>query len=142
MEYFKEKALIEEGQVYKHTFQFTQADVVDFARVTGDDNPIHLDEEYAAQTSFKQPIMHGFLSGAAFSKVLGKFFPGQGTIYVSQTMKFLRPMYVEYPYVTVFTVLNVNRKRHRAILKTEILDKVTEKVMLTGEAEVMHPEKI
>src|ERR1039458_7001087 len=85
--------MIEKGQVYKYAFSFTQKDVENFAKVTGDNNPIHLDNAYAAQTVFKKPIMHGFLGASIFSKVFGTLFPGEGTIYMKQSMAFVKPMF-------------------------------------------------
>ena len=137
-----QSSLIEEGQVFSHDFVFTQQDVNDFARITGDDNPIHVDAAYAAATPFKRPIIHGFLSGTAFSKVLGKYFPGEGSIYISQSMQFMRPMFVEHPYQVVFTVLHTDRAKHRATFKTEIIDQESGKKTIVGEAVVMHPERI
>jgi len=64
-----------------------------FARVTGDNNPIHTNAEFAASTMFKLSIMHGMLGSALFSKIFGTLFPGVGTIYLSQTLNFLKPMY-------------------------------------------------
>ncbi|MFL5730355.1 MAG: MaoC family dehydratase, partial [Cytophagaceae bacterium] len=74
--------MIEQGQVYTESFSFTQEEVVRFAELTGDHNPIHLDPAYAANTLFKKPIMHGILGASVFSKVLGMQFPGEGTIYL------------------------------------------------------------
>ena len=83
---------------FEHLFSFTQEDVEAFAKVTGDNNPVHLDESYAAKTMFKRPIMHGMLGAAVFSKVFGTMFPGEGTIYLSQSLSFLKPMYVSENY--------------------------------------------
>lgn len=134
--------MIEQNQVYRHTFTFSQEDVVKFAEVTGDDNPLHLDEAYAASTIFKQPIMHGFLGSSIFSKVFGTLFPGEGTVYLKQQMEFLRPMLVATEYEAVFEVMEIDREKHRARISTQILDKEKGKVTIRGEATVMHNEKI
>src|SRR5882757_5472959 len=99
--------MIENGQTYTYEFNFSQADVIAFANATGDKNPVHLDEAYAAKTMFKRPIMHGMLSASLFSKVFGTLFPGEGTIYLKQTLSFLRPMYVDTKYEAHFTVKEV-----------------------------------
>jgi acyl dehydratase len=129
-------------QTYQLSFRYTQEQVQAFADVTGDHNPIHLDAEYAGKTAFKKPIMHGFLSGSVFSKVFGTLFPGEGTIYLRQTMEFLRPMYVETDYDAVFTVKEINAEKHRALVETVIYDKNTQKPCLRGEAEVMNDKQI
>lgn len=129
------------GQEYTHEFSFSQEDVVRFAEVSGDKNPIHLDPEYAAKTPFKRVIVHGFLGASIFSKVFGMLFPGEGTIYLSQNMKFMAPMYAGETYTAKFTVLEVNAEKHRAKIETSILD-ATGKVVTTGEASVLNAERI
>ncbi len=134
--------MIDQGNTYNHTFRFTQQEVELFAQVTGDKNPVHLDAAYAAKTMFKVPIMHGFLGGSVFSKVFGTLFPGEGTIYLKQSMAFMRPMFVETDYEVRMTVKEVNKEKHRAIVETLIVDKTTGDVVINGEATVMNVEKI
>ena len=133
---------IEQGTVYKHTFSFSQDEVVKFAEVTGDKNPVHLDAAYAAGTMFKRPIMHGFLGGSVFSKIFGTLFPGEGTIYLKQSMAFMRPMYVDTVYEVTMTVKEVNKEKHRAIVETVIADQSTGDVTISGEATVMNVNRI
>jgi len=133
---------IEQGTTYSHEFSFTQDEVVTFAEVTGDKNPVHLDAAYAAGTMFKKPIMHGFLGGSVFSKVFGTLFPGEGTIYLKQSMAFMRPMFVDVAYEVKMTVKEVNKEKHRATVETIIADKATGDVVISGEATVMNVEKI
>jgi len=73
----KNKEKLNEKDEYRLTFSYSQEQVNKFAEVTGDNNPLHLDEEYAATTMFKRPIMHGFLGGSVFSKIFGTLFPGE-----------------------------------------------------------------
>ena len=134
--------MIELGQTYSHDFKFTQEEVNRFAEVTGDKNPVHLDAEFAAKTVFKKPIMHGMLGASLFSKVFGVLFPGEGTIYLKQSLSFLRPMFVDVDYEAVFTVKEVNKEKHRAIVETTIKDKATGAVCTSGEATVMNVDKI
>jgi acyl dehydratase len=134
--------MIQLNQVYRHEFNFSQAEVVKFAEVTGDHNPIHLDAEYAKNTVFKQPIMHGFLGGSVFSKVFGTLFPGEGSVYLRQSMEFLRPMLAGQTYEAVFTVKEINAEKHRAVIETIIYDKTTQKATLKGEAEIMNSLQI
>src|SRR6478735_2495722 len=116
---------VEIGAVYTHEFSFSQEEVNRFAEVTGDRNPIHTDAEYAATTMFKKPIMHGFLGGSIFSKVFGTLFPGEGTIYLKQTMAFVKPMFVDTAYEAVFMVKEVQGEKHRALVETLIVEKET-----------------
>jgi acyl dehydratase len=129
--------MVKQGDVYKHGVKFTQADVVKFAEVTGDFNPIHIDAEYAAKTMFKKPIVHGFLSGAVFSKVFGTLFPGEGTIYLSQEMKFLAPIFVEEQYEARFEVMEVNTEKHIGIVNCSLVNSEGAPC-ITGVAKLKH----
>lgn len=130
--------MIEKDQTYSHDFRFTQDEVNRFAEVTGDKNPVHTDADYAAKTMFKRPIMHGMLSASLFSKVFGTLFPGEGTIYLKQSLNFLKPMYVETDYVAEFRVIEVVKDKNRAVVETLIKDKNTKLVCTSGEATVMN----
>ncbi len=134
--------MIEINQTYSHDFSFSQTEVNQFAQVTGDKNPVHTDADYAAKTMFKRPIMHGMLSASLFSKVFGTLFPGEGTIYLKQSLNFLKPMYVDVTYEAVFTVKEVLKDKNRAIVETIIKDKTTGNVCTSGEATVMNVDKI
>jgi acyl dehydratase len=133
--------MIEVNQVYTHEFQYSQDEVSRFAEVTGDRNPVHTDADYAAKTMFKKPIMHGMLGASLLSKVFGTLFPGEGTIYLKQSLNFLKPMYPDTPYEAVFTVKEIVYEKNRAIVETVIKDKEG-KVCTSGEATVMNVEKI
>ena len=133
--------MIEVNQTYTHEFSYSQAQVNAFAEATGDKNPVHLDADYAAKTMFKRPIMHGMLCASLFSKVFGTLFPGEGTIYLKQSLNFLKPMYVDTTYNCVFTVKEIIAEKHRAVVETIVRDKEG-KVCTSGEAVVMHTEKI
>lgn len=132
---------VEVGGSFSYAFRFTQDDVQDFARVTGDNNPLHLDAEFAATTAFKRPIIHGMLGASVFTKVLGTQFPGFGSVYLGQTMDFLRPMFVDTDYEAVFTIQSIDSYKHTAQIATDILDSATRKVTTRGVATLMHKEK-
>ncbi|MFN5443912.1 MAG: MaoC family dehydratase [Crocinitomicaceae bacterium] len=132
--------MINIGDTFEHTFSFTQEDVISFAKVTGDNNPVHLDEVYAASTIFKRPIIHGMLGATVFSKVFGTMFPGEGTIYLNQNLQFLRPMLVNTNYTAHFEVLEIDREKHRATINTSVLNEDGKKVV-DGSAILMHTEK-
>ena len=125
---------------FEHHFSFSQEDVVLFAQVTGDNNPVHLDEAYAANTIFKRPIIHGMLGATVFSKVFGTMFPGEGTIYLNQNLQFLRPMLVNVEYVAQFEVVEIDREKHRATITTIVINDEGKKVV-DGSAILMHSEK-
>jgi acyl dehydratase len=134
--------MIKPNETYTHSFKFSQEEVNRFAEVTGDKNPVHTDAAYAEKTMFKRPIMHGMLSASLFSKVFGTLFPGEGTIYLKQSLSFLKPMYVNTDYEAVFTVKEVVADKNRAVVETLIKDKNTGLVCTSGEATVMNVDKI
>ena len=134
--------MIQVNDIYTHKFSYSQQQIEEFARVTGDNNPLHTNAEFAASTMFKVPIMHGMLGAALFSKIFGTLFPGDGTIYLSQTLNFLKPMYAGKEYEAVFTVKEIITQKNRAIVETKIVDTETQKVMTIGEATIMNVEKI
>jgi acyl dehydratase len=132
--------MINIGDTFEHSFTFSQEDVVLFAKVTGDNNPVHLDPAYAANTIFKRPIIHGMLGATVFSKVFGTMFPGEGTIYLNQNLQFLKPMLVDTNYIAKFEVIEIDREKHRATITTFVLNEDGKKVV-DGSAVLMHTEK-
>ena len=128
------------GDTYSHKTRYTQEQVDNFALVTGDNNPIHINKEYAARTPFGKPIVHGFFAGAVFSKVFGTMFPGEGTIYMYQDMAFLAPVFVEIEYLAKFEVIEVNSEKHRAVVKCTLEDEQG-KIAISGQAKLMHKER-
>ncbi len=122
-----------EGQTASLTRTISEADVEAFAWVTGDANPVHLDEEMAARTRFGKRIAHGMLVGSFISGLLGSQFPGPGTIYMSQTMKFLRPVYLGDTIRVVATVIAYRADKEILTLRTEIFNQRGDAV-LSGEA--------
>ncbi len=129
------------GEQYQHEFEFSQEEVNAFAELTGDKNPVHIDKAYAEKTMFKTPIMHGFLGGSIISKVSGTLVPGEGTIYLSQNMKFIRPMLPGRKYRCEIEVTAVDETKNRGHLNTTIVDAETGKTCLAGTAELMHKER-
>ncbi len=111
------------------------SDVTQFAKVTGDANPIHLDEDYAAKTRFGGRIAHGMLTAAYISAVLGTKLPGPGAIYVSQSLRFKAPVRIGDSVVTTVTIDAVDDQRRRVSFGT--VARVGETVVLEGEAELM-----
>lgn len=124
---------IKTGSIFKEIFSYTQEDVNNFAEISGDRNPIHLDEQYASKSIFKRRIIHGYLGTSVFSKVFAMDFPGEGTIYLKQDLQFFKPMYTSENYTAVFSVITHNIEKHRALVKTEIFD-ADNQLVVTGEA--------
>jgi 3-hydroxybutyryl-CoA dehydratase len=115
------------------------ADVEAFAAVSGDTNPVHLDEAYAMTTPFQGRIAHGMLSGAYISAMLGTKLPGPGAIYLTQSLRFRRPVKIGDPVVTRVTVQALDERRAHATLTT--VCQVDGKTVVDGEAVVMVPRR-
>ena len=107
-----------------------------FAEVSGDHNPIHLEEEFAKTTRFGRRIAHGMLSGAFISAVLGYEFKERKIIYLSQTMKFTAPVYLDDTVTATVTVTNIREEKGIVTLETVCTNQNGEPVV-TGEAVVM-----
>jgi 3-hydroxybutyryl-CoA dehydratase len=117
----------------------TDADILMFAGVSGDTNPVHLNEEFASGTPFKGRIAHGMLTASLISTVLGTKLPGPGCIYVSQTMRFLAPVRAGDTVRAVVTVTAVDVERKRVTLET--VCRVNGQDVVAGEAILMVPRR-
>jgi 3-hydroxybutyryl-CoA dehydratase len=113
--------------------------VESFALLTGDYNPIHLDSEYASNSRFGKPIAHGMLLSSFFSKIIASNYPGVGSIYLSQDIKFIKPCYVGDTIKVVIKLLNKTQKSKAYIytLLTQIYDS-NDQLLIDGTAEVLH----
>jgi len=116
-----------------------EAAIVAFAQVTGDENPVHLDEAYAATTPFKTRIAHGMLSAGYISAVIGTKLPGPGAIYMSQALKFKRPVKIGDVVTARATITAIDAEKGRVTLET--LCEVDGKAVLEGEALIMVPRR-
>ncbi len=106
------------GQEERMSAQFSMEQVKTFASLSQDFNPLHLDPVYASQTIFKGNIVHGFLVGSLFSAILGTKMPGEGSIYLKQDMKFVKPVYINDTVTAVVTVTDINYEKQLVTLST------------------------
>src|SRR6476646_8270757 len=117
----------------------SQADIVSFADVTGDKNPVHLDADYAAKSIFKGTIAHGMLTAGYISAVFGMEMPGPGAIYVSQTLNFRAPVRQGDRVVAKVRVMELYPAKRRA--RFECTCSIGDKIVLEGEAVLMVPAR-
>jgi 3-hydroxybutyryl-CoA dehydratase len=117
----------------------TEADIVAYAGVSGDTNPIHLHDGFARTTRFGQRIAHGMLSGSFISAVIGTKLPGPGSVYISQTMEFKAPVLIGETITAVATITAIDERRRRVTLKTQCLN--GDKVVIDGEAQILVPRR-
>lgn len=124
------------GQSFQKDFFISEELGQSFAQISGDYNPVHLDEEYAKGTMFGKRIAHGMLLGSYISGILGNDFPGEGTIYLKQDMKFMKPVYYGDKITISVTVLEMDDARNRMTLETNCYNQGSE-LVLAGTALVM-----
>ncbi len=128
---------LEIGQSATYERTVSEEDIVRFAEVSGDDNPVHLDEEFASKTMFKGRIAHGMLGAGFISTAVGTRLPGYGCIYISQSLRFRAPVRIGDTVVTTVTVKAVDKDRKRVTMETVCA--VGDKNVIDGEAELMVP---
>ncbi|WP_119462190.1 MaoC family dehydratase [Rhodospirillaceae bacterium SYSU D60014] len=127
------------GMTATYAKTVTDADVVLFAGITGDSNPVHLDQEFAKQTMFEGRIAHGMLTASFISTVLGTKLPGPGCIYVSQNLNFKAPVRIGDTVRARVTVTAVDEKRGRLVVET--VCRVGDVVVIEGEAKLLVPRR-
>lgn len=119
----------EPGQHASFRKTLTDEDVRRFAEITEDTNPLHLDDEFVAETRFGRRIVQGMLTASLFSTVMGTLLPGTGAIYRSQTIRFLRPVFVGDTVTAHFRVRSVDRAKHRLEIEAWIENEAGERVI-------------
>jgi 3-hydroxybutyryl-CoA dehydratase len=134
--YFDELSV---GQAAETTHVVGADDIEAFAMVSGDHNPVHMDEDYAKTTAFGGRIAHGMLAAAYISAVLGNQLPGPGAIYLSQSLRFRRPVKIGDPVTARVTVKAVDEVTAHATFETVCL--VNGKTVVDGEALIMVPRR-
>src|SRR5579859_2547378 len=115
----------------------TENDILLFALVSGDHNPIHLDAEYAERTLFGKRIAHGFLIGSLISAVLGNEMPGPGSIYLGQTLKFLAPIHIGDTVTASVEVIGMREEKRLLTLRTDCTNQAGV-LVISGEAVVKY----
>lgn len=123
---------IQVGQSASHSKAFSDEDLRQFAVVSHDDNPVHLDEAFAETTPFKGRVVHGMLTASLISTVLARYLPGPGCIYMTQTIKFCQPVRIGEIVTATVTVTNIDRIKNRIVAET--VCRVGDVVVIEGEA--------
>ncbi len=129
---------IQVGMSESYSQTITDSDVKAFAGISGDKNPVHMDDMYAEGSRYKKRIAHGLLSSSFFSALFGTKLPGEGCVYVSQNLSFRRPVYINDTVTATVIVTEVDTKRRRVFFDT--ICTVRNKKVITGVAELYIPE--
>ena len=123
------------NQTDKIERKITEKDIDNFAKLTGDNNPVHTNLDFAKKTIFKQKVAHGFLSASLISTLIATKLPGPGSIYLSQNLKFLAPVFINDLVIVKVTVKEIDHEKKKVKLQTECFK--NEKKIISGEAIVL-----
>ncbi len=126
---------LEVGMSAEKSYTIQYQDAVKFSEISGDWNPAHHDQEYAANSIFRERVAHGMFSVAQFSGLFGMDMPGLGTLWLKQSVEFLRPAFFDRDYRSVVTVTAIDRENNTVTLSTECFNELGEK-LISGEGVV------
>ena len=129
------KSKIKVGDKATLSKAFSGSEVENFAKISLDENPIHLNKEYAESTVLGQPVVHGILVASLLSGLMGGKFPGHGTVYLGQTLKFMAPVYIGEEIEASVEVIKIRKDKPIITLKTQCV-KRDGTIALEGEAVV------
>ena len=127
---------IEVGQKRKFSVKITESLVNEFAKISGDYNPLHTDEQYAKSTKFGKRVCHGMLLGSFFSKMVGMYLPGKNALYFSQTLNFKLPCFINDEVTVEGEILEKSLASRMLTIKTTIYNQ-DGKSLVDGIAKVM-----
>lgn len=133
--------MIKTGDTFKHTFSYTQEDVNLYAKVSGDTNPLHINEEAGRNSMFGRCIIHGYLGASVFTKMFGTTVFADGNVYMMQNLKFLKPMFTGTDYEAVITVKEIFADKNRILYTTEVRNPATGETTITGEAMLLNKKQ-
>ncbi len=126
------------GHVEQYTKTITANEVEMFAKATGDYNPVHLDADFASKTMFKKPIAHGMLSGSLFSTIFGTVYPGEGSIYLKQSLTFTKPVYIDETLDVKVEVTSIDESKQYVYFNTTASNSAGD-LVCKGEAVIYLP---
>ena len=133
------KMELEINSEYSEPVNFSFEKVKQFAELSGDKNPIHVDPVYASKTPFKKCIVHGLLATSVFTKMMAGKFPGPGSVHLEQTLNFKKPVYVDENYVAILKLIDKRTtSKGKLIYKisTQLLDK-NDAILIDGIAMIL-----
>lgn len=110
------------GDSTEEKIKFTKQEVVDFVNLIGDPNPVHLDEEYAKNSYFKRLAVQGMHAGSSFSRVIGAYFPGEGSINMYREFTFIRPVFIDEEYTMAFKIIDVNKETNIGTIRCKLIN--------------------
>jgi len=124
------------GQKVEFKITITNSMLNEFAKLSGDYNPLHMDDDYAAKTDFKRRVCHGILLSSFFSQIVGMHIPGQKALYLSQTLKFVSPCFIDDEVIVYGQVIGKSEATRILTPKT-IITNISGKTLVEGQAKVL-----
>ncbi|MBL7754453.1 MAG: MaoC family dehydratase [Bacteroidota bacterium] len=129
------------GDKFEHEYSYTQEEVNLYAQVSGDTNPLHVNEDAGKSSIFGRCIMHGFLGASVFTKIFGALWYADGHIYMKQSMMWMKPMFVDTKYKAVITVKEIFPDKNRVLYDCAVFDSSTGDQTISGEALLMNKKQ-
>jgi acyl dehydratase len=129
------------GDEFRHKFSYSQQDVDDYARISGDTNPLHIDPQAGKDSMFGRNIIHGFLGASVFTKIFGSLFYAEGSVYMSQSIKWLKPMFTDQEYEAVVKAKEIFPEKNRVIYECAVYDVTSGDQVITAEAMLMNKKQ-
>ncbi|MFM4828530.1 MaoC family dehydratase [Aeromonas rivipollensis] len=126
------------GMLESYSQTITDADIKSFSGISGDKNPVHMSDEYAKNSVFERRIAHGLMSASFFSAIFGMKLPGTGCVYLSQNLKFIKPVYIGDTVNATVTLTKLNKRSRRFTFDTICM--VNDCIVVSGEAEIYLPK--
>ncbi len=124
------------GQKEKFMIKISNSLIDDFAKISGDTNPLHMDDKYAKLSNFDSRVCHGMLLSSFFSRLIGMYLPGKNALYFSQTLNFQNPCYVDDEIIVEGEIINKSDSKKMIDINTKILHK-NGKCLVDGNARVI-----
>lgn len=125
------------GMTSSHSMVVSEEDVINFSKITGDINPIHLDENYAEASIFGKRVAHGMLCGSLFSTIFGSKFPGEGCVYLEQNLSFRKPIFLNDKVNAKVDLIDIDNEKRILIFETKC--EVDGKDVIVGSAKILIP---
>jgi acyl dehydratase len=129
------------GDVFTHDITYTKENINLYAQISGDVNPLHIDEEAGKNSMFGRNIIHGHYSASVFTKIFGTLLYADGHIYMKQNNTFLRPMFANTPYRAIITVKEVFPEKNRVLYETKVVEIESGQETITGDALLMNKKQ-
>ncbi len=133
--------MLQIGDEFRHIYSYPQADVDIFAQVSGDTNPLHINLEVGKASMFGRNIIHGFLGASVFTKIFGALWYADGHVYMSQNIKWLKPMFVDADYEAVVKVKEIFKEKNRILYECAVYEMATGLQTISGEALLLNKKQ-